>query len=132
MRNIEVALHNAAKLFKVLMNKNVEFTVDAAFESIKDLVGTFMTTPPVTSKDFRKKKGDEYAGWAMDACKGATSLIPHFMSKGQSSTMVELLGTWFQTEKPETQTATIAFDDGMVENHQPTTTTHKHGYNNNS
>ena len=81
MRSVEVALHNAAKMFRVMMKRNAEFSVASAFDSVRELAGTFAGMVLVTNKDYHMKKDEVYAGWAMDACKGTTSLTPRFTGR---------------------------------------------------
>ena len=75
---------------------------------------TFSGAQPVTSADLTQKKGQEYAAWAWDACRGIRELGGRFTGKANAEKLVELLGTWTHAPREWPPFVSVAFLDCAI------------------
>lgn len=89
----------------------VSFDETRVFQSLALCAGGTHEWKPVTSADLKVNKDDEYAAWARDACQQTIAMISNFTRKEMTRTLVDLIGTWMQSERPEPPSTGVAFPD---------------------
>ena len=113
LMKVEKTLLLSAQMLRTLITGNVAFDVEQVFAALATYAQKTHNWKPVTSADFKHKKDDVYAAWAMDACQQTSAMISNFTRKETASSMVQLIGTWLQSHRP-TPSPSIAFPDTFV------------------
>ena len=111
MRRVEKTLQLAAHMFRHLMRGNVSFDETLVFQSLAQCAGGTHEWKPVTSADFKIKKDEEYAAWAFDACQQTIAMVSNFTRREMTRTLVDLIGTWMQSDRPDPPSTGVAFPD---------------------
>ena len=113
MVKMESLLSTAQIIFNHLKSFNVPRDMDTVFHHIEVNLEAIQSSEPVTSRDMFLPKED-YAAWALDACKGLRDCSSRFTSKSNAERIVDLLGTWTRVPRPTAPLVSVAFDDCAV------------------
>ena len=120
MRRVMGTIDVATVILRRAVSVDVRRDLDILFEELSRHVGYFESAYALTS-DMLKRPGQApvNAQWAMDACQGLHRMKSRFAAKNAAKELLDLFGTWMQTEVPLQALPTITFDDcTLVVHHQ--------------
>jgi hypothetical protein len=114
LRGIEASFARAKNFLLHLMHENIERDWASVYSSLNDYHDTVPASRQTCSADFKPDPDVQCASWALDLAKGLNAISTQFMSRTRSKDIVDAIGAWFQTEKPDGDTF-INYDDSCLE-----------------
>ena len=114
MRGMEGAISQAQNYFIRLMDQNVPQKWSCVFNHLRHYHGTSNSRRKLCSTDFKLNQEKPQAVWALDTAKNLLHIGSQYLGRGTSKDLIESLGTWFQTPKPES-TSYINYEDAAFQ-----------------